>query len=82
MRYVLAAVGMLFALASVGCSASADEGTVKPGNGVALNPGGKPRSADESALASQMQKGGEAINAQRDKDALAIEAAKARSGGK
>jgi len=49
---------------------------------VALNPGGKPQGADQAAYASKMQKTGDAINAQREKDALAMQAAKARSGGK
>jgi hypothetical protein len=84
LKHVLVIVAALTALASVGCSSkdSADEGTVKPGNGVALNPSGKPANGDQAAYASQMQKTGNAMNAQRDKDAAAMEEAKKRSGGK
>ena len=84
MKQVLVIVAALTALASVGCSSkdSADEGAVKPGNGVALNPSGKPESADQAAYASQMQKTGNAMNAQRDKDAAAMEEAKRKAGGK
>jgi len=82
LRYVLIAVAAVAALASGGCSSSApaDEGTVKPGNGVALNPGGKPQTPDQQQYASQMEKTGQAMNAQRDKDAAAMAAARARSG--
>lgn len=54
---------------------------MKPGNGVALNPGGKPKE-DQAAYANQMQKTGDAMNAQREKDAEAMAAARARAGGK
>jgi len=71
-------------LALGGCSSSSsgDEGAIKPGNGVAQNPGGKPQNADQAAYASKMQETGNAMNAQRDKDAAAMAAARARSGGK
>jgi len=66
-----------------GCSSSpTDEGTVKEGNGVALNPSGKPQTAEEAALADKMRQTGEAMNAQRDAEAKAMEEAKARSGGR
>ena len=55
---------------------------MKPGNGVVLNPGGKPKGTDQAAYASQMQKTGDAMNAQREKDAEAMAAARARAGGK
>ena len=74
---------VLAALALAGCSSSpADEGKPKPGDGVALNPSGKPQSSDQAAYASQMQKTGDAMNAQRQKDADAMAAARQRSGGK
>lgn len=73
----------LCAIGLAGCSSSpADEGTVKPGNGVVQNPSGKPQDANQSAIASGMQKTGDAMNAQRDKDAAAMDAAKAKAGGK
>jgi hypothetical protein len=84
LKNVLVIVAAITALVSVGCSSSSsgDEGTAKPGSGVALNPGGKPVNADQAAYASQMQKVGSAMNAQRDKDAQAMAAAKARAGVK
>jgi len=83
LRNLLAAVTILVTIGAIGCSsAPSDEGTVKPGNGVALNPGGKPQNADQAAYASQMQKTGDAMNAQREKDAEAMAAARARAGGK
>ena len=84
MKLVTLVLGILCACLLVGCSsaAPADEGTVKPGNGVALNPGGKPKDESQAAMASQMQKTGDAMNAQREKDAAAMAAARARAGGK
>jgi len=83
LKNVLVVVAALTALAVVGCSSSSgDEGTVKPGSGVALNPGGKPQSADQAAYSSEMQKTGAAMNAQREKDAAAMAAARARAGQK
>lgn len=83
MKQVLVIVAGITALVSAGCSSSSnDEGTVKPGSGVALNPGGKPENADQAAYASQMAKVGNAMNAQRDKDAQAMAAARARAGAK
>ncbi len=83
LKQVTLVLAALCASLLVGCSsaAPADEGTVKPGNGVALNPGGKPK-ADQAAMANQMQKTGDAMNAQREKDAAAMAAAQARAGGK
>jgi len=68
----------------IGCSSSSagDDSSVVPGSGVAQNPGGKPQSEQEAQMASAQQKQGEAINAQRDKDAAAMQAAMAKSGGK
>jgi len=74
---IIAAVGLS------GCSSSpADEGAVKPGNGVATNPSGKPQNSEQAAYAADMQKVGNAMNSQRDKDAAAMAAAKARAGAK
>ncbi len=71
-------------LASGGCgsSSSGDDSAVKPGSGVALNPGGKPQTAEEIAYAAKQQQTGAAMNADRDKVQAAMEAAKARTGGK
>jgi len=66
-----------------GCSSGPpDDTNVKPGSGVALNPSGKPRTSDEAAYAVQMQKAGDAMNADRMKAAQDLKAAMARSGGK
>jgi len=58
------------------------DNNVKPGSGAVLNPSGKPQNSDQAAYASQMEKAGNAINEQREKDAAAMAAAKARTGGK
>jgi hypothetical protein len=80
LKHVLVIVSALAVLMVVGCSsAPSDEGAVKPGNGVALNPSGKP-SADQAAYAAQQAKTGEAMNAQREKDAAAMQAARAKAG--
>jgi len=47
-----------------------------------MNPGGKPQTAEQSQLSDQMSKTGAGMNAQRDKDAQAMAAAKARAGAK
>ena len=84
MRYFLIAVSAIGACGLCGCSPSspADDGTMKPGSGVSLNPSGKPKTAAESTYAAQMQKTGAAMNAQMQKDAAAMAAAKARSQGR
>jgi len=67
-----------------GCSSSsADDSPSKlqTGAGKPLNPGGKPQTAQDAAYANQMQKVGDAMNAQRDKDAAAMAAARAHAGG-
>lgn len=75
----MAAVGMTAA----GCGSSSDDlATIKPGSGVALNPGGKPLNQQQAAYTSQMQKAGDSINAQRAQMAAAMEAARQRAGGK
>ncbi len=82
MRRILlcaAAAGSLL-LAGCGSSAPADEGTVKPGNGTAMNPSGKPQTSDQAAYASKMSQTGSAMNAQREKDAAAMAAARAKAG--
>ena len=67
----------------VGCSSSPkDEGAVRPGDGVVTNPGGKPQNDQQAAYASQMEKTGNAMNAQREKDAAAMAAARAHAGAK
>jgi ABC-type oligopeptide transport system substrate-binding subunit len=83
LKRILIALAVVSALATAGCSSSGstDEGTVKPGNGVATNPGGKPQTPEQAAYAAQMQKTGAAMNAQRDKDAAAMAAARAKAGG-
>lgn len=64
-----------------GCSSSSpDEGTVKPGSGVATNPGGKPRTEAEANLANKMTETGNKMNDDRAKAAEAM--ARARAGGK
>jgi hypothetical protein len=66
-----------------GCGSSADEGApAQAGSGVALNPSGKPQTAQDAAMAASRQKGGDAMNADLAKDAAAEKAAKARTGGK
>jgi hypothetical protein len=71
-------------LMSGGCSSSpsGDDGAIKPGSGVALNPSGKPQSQQEANYAAQMQKTGEIMNQGNQKMAAAMAAAKARTGGK
>jgi ABC-type oligopeptide transport system substrate-binding subunit len=83
LRYVLVAVAAASAFALAGCSPSspADEGTIKPGSGVALNPSGAPQNANQAAYAAEMQKSGNNINAERQKDAAAMEAARNKAGG-
>jgi hypothetical protein len=68
----------------VGCSSSSagDDSSVAPGSGVAQNPGGKPQNEQEAQMATAQQQQGNAVNAQRDKDAAAMQAAMAKSGGK
>lgn len=82
MRNLLIASLAALALAGCGSSSSGDDATVKDGSGVALNPGGKPQNADDSARASAMQKQGETANAQMQAGAGAEAAAKAKTGGK
>jgi hypothetical protein len=84
MRPTLFAVAALAVIALGGCSKSsdADDNTVKPGSGVALNPSGRPQDAQAAAFASQMQKAGDAMNAARQRDAAAMAAARARAGAK
>jgi hypothetical protein len=61
------------AVALTGCSSASSEadGTIKPGSGVATNPGGKPRTPQEEAYAKQMQQAGNVINDDRAKMAEA-----------
>ena len=85
MKNLLVAGAAIIMTAAVlgGCSsAPPDEGTVKPGAGVAQNPGGKPRNDQEAAEQAGMQKTGNAMNADQMKGAAAMAAAKARAGGK
>jgi hypothetical protein len=84
MKQSLIAVAAVAVLASGGCASSSpgDDATVKPGSGVALNPSGKPQTSADAAYASQMQQAGNKENADRQKDIDAINAAKARTGGK
>jgi hypothetical protein len=84
LKTILIASAALVAFATVGCSSSApaDDGTIKPGSGVALNPTGKPQTAADAQLAEAMQKTGAAMNAQQQKDAAAMAAARAAAGGK
>jgi hypothetical protein len=54
------------AVALAGCSPSEPvDGEVKPGSGVATNPGGKPRTPEEEAYAKQMQQSGGIVNDDR-----------------
>ncbi len=80
----LALIVSLASLVLVGCgsSSSGDDASVVPGSGVAQNPGGKPKTEQEAQMATAQQKQGDAVNAQRDKDAAAMAAAMAKSGGK
>ncbi len=83
MKALLIAVAVLSALVVTGCGSSpADEGTVKPGNGVALNPSGKPQGQAQEEMAAGMQKTGNAMNDAREKAAKAEAAARQKSGGK
>lgn len=90
MRGVLEAMKtavIVLAMASVlivsGCSGKSDvDGTIKPGSGVALNPGGKPQNAQEAAYAAGQQKTGNAMNAAMQRAAQDMAAARARAGGK
>jgi len=83
LRYLLLAFAAMSALAVAGCGSSADEaGPAKAGSGVALNPSGKPQNAQQVADANARAKQGAAMNADMEKDAEAIKAAKARTGGK
>ncbi|RYG34724.1 hypothetical protein EON81_14805 [bacterium] len=75
-------VAALAALLLVGCgSGPADEGVVKEGSGVPLNPGGKPKDDQEAATASKMSETGNAMNKEREAAAAAMAAAKAKAGG-
>lgn len=84
MKGVLIALATASTLAfAAGCKQASDDDTaVKPGSGVAQNPSGKPKDATQAAYANQMQKTGDAMNAQREKDAAAYAAARSRAGGK
>ncbi|HEY3781240.1 MAG TPA: hypothetical protein VGL56_09170 [Fimbriimonadaceae bacterium] len=82
MRYLLLAFAAISVLAVAGCGSSDDAGPAKAGSGVAQNPGGKPQNAQEQANADARAKEGSAINADMAKDAAAMKAAKARTGGK
>ena len=84
MKYVLVSMLAMSVFALIGCGSSSpkDEGTIKPGSGVAQNPGGKPQSPEQAAYAAQMQKTGDAMNAANMKAASAMAAAQARTGGK
>lgn len=78
----LALILSVASLALIGCSSSpGDDSSVAPGSGVVQNPGGKPKTEQEAQIAVAQQKQGELINQQREKDAAAMAAAKARSGG-
>ena len=72
------------ALLLVGCSpsSSSDDGTVKEGSGVALNPGGKPQTPEDAARQSAMQQQGNEMNDVRAKMAADEAAARAKMGGK
>jgi hypothetical protein len=76
--------GVLFTVALiflVGCSSSSpDEGTIKPGDGVAQNPSGKPRTPEEAAMAQRMSQAGDAMNAARAAEAKARAEAMAKAG--
>ncbi len=63
-------------MAGCGSSASSQQGLVKPGSGVALNPSGKPQSQAEANYQSAVQNAGSQMNAQRAKDAAAMQAAR------
>jgi len=83
MRDVLMPLAVLAVLACGGCSSGPpDDAYVKPGSGVALNPGGKPQTPEEAAYAAQMLKAGAAMNADRASIPAAMAAAQARTGGK
>ena len=70
MRKLLALATISIALA--GCSSSEPtDGEIKPGSGVALNPGGKPQTSAEEAYANQMQQAGSVVNDDRAKMAEA-----------
>lgn len=74
----------LIAVVLAGCGASSDDAdaSVKPGSGVAANPSGKPQNEEQAQRASEMQKQGEMMSAQQQKDAEARKAAMAQTGGK
>ncbi|RYG26884.1 hypothetical protein EON82_01565 [bacterium] len=71
MRTLLALSAAVLALS--GCSSASPEadGNIKPGSGVATNPGGKPRTPEEEAYAKQMQQAGAVVNDDRAKMAEA-----------
>lgn len=80
MKYLLTLAVLTVGL--VGCSSSSkDDGEIKPGSGVALNPSGKPQNAEQEAYQSQMAKAGANINDARAREAEAMAQAKARAGG-
>lgn len=69
------------ALVIVGCAHDDTDATVKDGSGVALNPGGKPRTAEEQRTADQMTQTGQGMNADRAAAAAAMAAAQKKAGG-
>ena len=79
MKLALVALAVV-PLLCLGCASSSDtDSAVKPGSGVALNPSGQPPQA-QAGLASKMAQTGAAMNSQREKDAAAMAAAKAKAG--
>ena len=83
MKYTLIALAGLLTFGLAGCGSSGDvDSAVKPGSGVAMNPSGKPQTQADAEFAQKMQQAGNAINADRMRQAAAMRDAQTRSGGK
>ena len=80
----LIVIAAFAAITSGGCTSSGppDDATVKAGTGTMTDLRGKPQTPADSAYAGEMQKTGNAMNADMMKGAAAMKAAKDRTGGK
>ncbi len=81
MRPLLALGVLCIALAGCSSASSDADNTVKAGSGVAINPSGKPKDANEVDYANKMSQMGQNVNDARAKEAEAMAAARARAGG-